>query len=78
MKQKTKRIFWCEVTLAVVSALLLLLTLIRKDWIEVVFGIEPDKGSGAFEWFLVIGFATVTVAFTALARAEWRRAAATG
>ena len=62
--------FWIEVVLAVVTAALLLLTLISREWIEKVFGVEPDASSGALEWGIVVALAVATVAFSLMARAE--------
>jgi hypothetical protein len=73
MLRKARVRFWIEVILAVVTAALLLLTLISREWIEEVFGVEPDAGSGALEWAIVIALAVATVAFSLLARAEWKR-----
>jgi len=66
----TRRRFLVETALAVVSAALLLLTLLRKDWIEIVFRVDPDGGSGALEWAIVAAMLAVTVAFGALARRD--------
>jgi len=77
MLRKTRLQFWIEVVLAAVTAALLLLTLISREWIEEVFGVEPDAGSGALEWGMVIALAVATVAFSLMARAEWKRDAAT-
>jgi hypothetical protein len=63
-----------QLGLAVLSAVLFLVTLVWHDWIEVVFGVEPDQGSGALEWILVAALAVAAVLFGLLARAEWRRA----
>ena len=76
MLRKARVRFWIEVILATVTAALLLLTLISREWIEEVFGIEPDAGSGALEWAIVIALAVATVAFSLLARAEWKRGVA--
>jgi hypothetical protein len=70
------RRFWIEVGLAVFSALLLLLTLVWKDWIEVVLRIDPDHGNGSFEWLLVTLAIVGTVTFSTVARHEWERARA--
>jgi hypothetical protein len=64
--------FWIEAGLAVVSALLLLTTLISREWIEVVFGVDPDHGSGSLEWVVVGSVALVAVVFSVIARVEWR------
>ena len=76
MLQKARVRFWIEVILAAVTAALLLLTLISREWIEEVFGVEPDAGSGALEWAIVVALALATVAFSLLARAEWKRGVA--
>ena len=62
-----------EVGLAVPSADLALLTLIWKDWIEIVFRVDPDHGDGSAEWWVVAGLAVVAVAGFALSRWELRR-----
>ncbi|MFD8411633.1 ABC transporter permease [Streptomyces sp. HUAS TT3] len=66
--------FWAEVVLGGLAALLFLATLIRRDWIELLFGVEPDAGSGALEWLIVGVTALVTVLCAVGARTEWRRA----
>ena len=76
MLRKARVRFWIEVILAVVTAALLLLTLISREWIEEVFGVDPDAGSGALEWAIVIALVVATVAFSLLARAEWKRGVA--
>ena len=74
MKVRTR--FWIEAGLASLTTLLLLLTLVRRDWIEAMFDIDPDNYSGSFEWISLGVLFVVSVAFAALARAEWRRAQA--
>ena len=76
MLRKARVRFWIEVILAAVTAALLLLTLISREWVEEVFGVEPDAGSGALEWAIVVALALATVAFSLLARAEWKRGVA--
>ena len=66
----TRRRFLIETALAVASAALLLLTLISREWIELIFGVDPDGGSGALEWAIVAALLAVTVAFGALARRD--------
>ncbi|MBK3635790.1 ABC transporter permease [Streptomyces sp. MBT97] len=75
--QETKPVrsrFWVETALGTVSGLLFVVTLVRRDWIELVFGVEPDAGSGAVEWLVVAVTALVTVLCALAARTEWRRA----
>jgi hypothetical protein len=58
---------WSESALACLSALLALTTLLWRDWIEIVFHVDPDRGSGALEWAVVGACVAMSVAFIALA-----------
>ena len=66
----TRRRFLVETALAVVSAALLLLTLLWKDWIELVFRVDPDGGSGALEWAITAVALAVAVASGVLAHRD--------
>lgn len=73
---RTLRIrFWIEAALGLLTAGLFVLTLITREWIELLFGIDPDGGDGSLEWAIVAVLLVATVAFVWLARVEWRRAA---
>jgi hypothetical protein len=72
-RSSVRRRFWIEIALAVVTAVLTVVTLISHEWIELVFHVDPDAGSGALEWATVIALAAATLLFSALARVEWRR-----
>ena len=63
-----------EVILGAASILLFAVTLIWKDWIEIVFKVDPDEGNGSFEYLILGVLVVVTVASWWLARTEWRRA----
>jgi hypothetical protein len=76
MKQQLKPWFWIEALLALGNAILLVMTLLWPDWIEIVFDIDPDAGSGALEWAIVAVTLILTLAFFLLARNEWRRSSA--
>ncbi|MER5427715.1 ABC transporter permease [Streptomyces sp. NPDC002588] len=65
--------FWVETVLGGLSALLFLVTLIWRDWIEIVFGFDPDAGSGVVEWLIVAVTALIAVLCALGARIEWRR-----
>jgi hypothetical protein len=70
------RRFRLELGLAAISAALLLATILWRDWIEIVFRVDPDHGSGSLEWMIVAVTALSAVTFVALARIEWRKARA--
>lgn len=67
--------FWVESVVAALAALLAIVTLAVPTWIEEVFGVEPDGGSGELEWLVVGALALVAVGSAALAGRTWRRAA---
>jgi hypothetical protein len=68
--------FWIESCLAAASGVLCIVTLITPDWIEVVFHVDPDRGSGALEWMIVAGLLVLALVSGGLARREQRRASA--
>jgi hypothetical protein len=69
-------LFWVEAALSGVTGLVLVLTLVTRDWIEVVFGVDPDGGDGTLEWLLVAGLTVVFGVSYFSARAQWRRSPA--
>jgi hypothetical protein len=77
MRQKAplRSRFWLEAVLGSLAAILAVVTLISHEWIEIVFGVDPDQGSGFLEWGIVVGLALASVLLGLLARAEWRHAA---
>jgi hypothetical protein len=74
MKKGLRLWFYPEAMLGTITGVLLVVTLFSRDWIEAVFRVDPDQGSGALEWGIVAGLLVVTLAMTLLARYEWRRA----
>ncbi len=64
--------FWIESVMALASATLLVVTLITKTWIEEIFKVDPDQGSGSLEWVIIGVALVVTVASVTLASGEWR------
>lgn len=73
MSPKLRGRFWAETAFAVSAAALCVLALVWPTWIEVVFGVDPDGGNGAFEWALVAVSASTSLTFALLARGEWAR-----
>jgi hypothetical protein len=67
-------LFWLEAALASAFGLLFALTLIRRDWIEVAFGVDPDQRSGSLEALAVAGLLVLALALSGLAGRQWRRA----
>jgi hypothetical protein len=64
--------FWLESTAASVAAGLGIMTVFWKDWIEAVFGVDPDHRSGALEWLIVMALFAVALLLGWTARLEWR------
>jgi len=69
-----RRLFWTETALAAATAALALLTAAWRDWIEIVFRVDPDRHSGALEWAIVCTLLVISIAFAVAARMQWRRA----
>ncbi|WP_426595712.1 hypothetical protein ACPPVS_08890 [Cellulomonas sp. McL0617] len=65
--------FWVFVVVAAAAFILFVVTLISREWIEEVFHVDPDEGSGSLEWLIVAGTALVALVLGILARLEWRR-----
>ena len=74
MRRDVRLRFWVEAAATALSGMFLVLTLLWREWIEIIFGVDPDNGSGSLEWAIVAVSAAVTVALFAAARIEWRRA----
>ena len=66
--------FYMEAALGSVTGVLAIATLVTREWIEILFGFDPDGGSGVLEIGIVVALAAATVTFGLLARAEWRHA----
>jgi len=73
MKRQVRLRMWLETILASTTGVLFLITLVWRDWIERVFGIEPDGGNGSLEWLIVGGLLVATITLFVLARVEWQR-----
>jgi hypothetical protein len=67
-----RRISFEAISAAVVGGCAIL-TAIWPDWIETLFGVDPDSHSGAAEWGVVLALAIIAAALGAVARIEWLR-----
>lgn len=65
--------FWIEAFLASVTAILALVTLVWRDWIELVFRVDPDHRNGLTEYMIVAALLVGTIISAGFARTEWRR-----
>ncbi len=74
MRKALRPLFWLETGMATMTAILFVITLVWRDWIEIVFGVDPDKGNGSLEWLIVGALLVVTLVLFTLAGFEWRRA----
>lgn len=74
MKRQLGPLFWVEAVLAFLTLSLGMLTLFWDDWIEGIFGFDPDQSDGSFERGLVIALFVATVLLGALAARSWRKA----
>jgi hypothetical protein len=68
-----RRRFWLEAALASISGLLAVATIVWPDWVELVFRIGPDEGSGSFEVAITLIAVATTVLLVLSAGREWRR-----
>jgi hypothetical protein len=78
MVGKARARFWIEAGLAALTAILFVVTLISREWIEEIFKVDPDGGDGSLEWVIVAVLFAASLTLSVLARAEWRRAALEG
>lgn len=62
-----------EMGTVVCSMTAFVLTLLNRDWIEVLFRVDPDHGNGSAEWLILGFFLAVTLITLVLASIEWRR-----
>lgn len=75
MSDRSVRVrFWLELVCGLLGAVLFGVTLVTREWIELIFGVDPDKGSGALELAIALGLLAVSIVSGLLAVREWRRA----
>jgi hypothetical protein len=59
--------------LAVFNAAIFVATVFWPDWIELVFGAEPDEGNGQFEWTIMAVTGFLSIALIIIVTIDWRR-----
>jgi hypothetical protein len=64
--------FWLEIVVAGTAAALAVLTLVRREWIEAAFGMDPDRGNGSVEWIIVGFLFLISLTLSVFARRERR------
>ena len=62
-----------EVVTGIACAVLGLTTLVWSEWIEAIFGVDPDHGNSSLEWAVVVVLLVAAVALWARAREVRRR-----
>lgn len=66
-----------ESVIALCAGSLGLVTVVWRDWIEILTGWDPDHHNGAAEWLIVAVLLTVAAVAGVAARRDWRALAAT-
>jgi hypothetical protein len=70
--------FWVESVFAVGGCGLAVLTFFGKDWMEALFHVGLDGGTGSLEWSVSIGLALIGLTNLFLPYREWRSEARSG
>jgi hypothetical protein len=72
LRRATPR-FIVESFLGLATIAVSVMTLLWRDWIEVLFRVDPDQSGGSVEWFVVGASAVIAAVLFLAARDEWRR-----
>src|SRR5258708_38641843 len=73
MRKTLRPLFWLETSMATITGILFLITLVWRTWIELVFGVDPDKSNGSLGWLIVGALLVVTLALFTLPGLDWHR-----
>lgn len=76
MKKSLRPWFYPEAILGIITGVMFVVTLFNREWIETIFNVDPDQGSGSLELLIVGGLLVATIVLVVLAGYEWRRASA--
>ena len=74
MRKQVRWFFWPEMILACITGLLFVITLVERNWVELIVHIDPDQANGSLEWLIVSGLLVITLVLFALVGYERRRA----
>jgi hypothetical protein len=72
MRKGSRARAWLATVSAVAGVGLCVLTLVWGEWIELLFGVDPDQGSGALELLVAGAFLVASVLLAGQARRAWR------
>ena len=64
--------FWIEAVVSGLGTFLGLLTIVWRDWLEGLVGVDPDHGNGSAEWIAVAALLAIGTIAGILARRRWR------
>ena len=78
MAVNPRRRFWVQGCVSAAATALAVITLISREWIELLTGWDPDNGDGTLEWAIVVALGMVAVTSGVLARLEWHRTGPVG
>jgi hypothetical protein len=67
MRNALRLRFWIATAMVACGAMLAVFTLAGSDWIERVFGIDPDDYGGSLEWIIAGALLAAGVTLFALA-----------
>jgi hypothetical protein len=79
MNRMRKRLIVVETAAAGLAGFLAILSIFWRDWLEILFGWDPDHHNGTAELALIAGLAVISLLLGCTARwqaVRWRRAAA--
>jgi hypothetical protein len=63
-----KRLLAAEISLAGLSGVLAVVTIFWRDWLELLFGWDPDHHNGSAEILIIAGLAAVSLLLGVVAR----------
>jgi hypothetical protein len=73
MTRSQKALIILENAIGALCAILAAVTIVWRDWIEIIFNWDPDHHSGAAEIGIIFGLALTGGAFVRIARWQNRR-----